>query len=244
MIDMLTLARKVVRFTAYCIHHPKDGFNRLKMLNSIAMNIDNIEDIERMKNALINRDIHNVFDEVFAKGEYLKLYEAIKPNTILLDLGANVGDTAIYFALNNNIIKIISYESSPEAFQRLLKNIKIYKKIEPHNNAVMPKDGFVINKYDIPKSWNTVRKARKGIKAITLASILSKYKGHGIAIKCDIEGSEKDLFKTDLSDIYAIEVEYHKGCYESVRHDLEKRGFKIENFKTTKGRGLIFAFRR
>lgn len=185
----------------------------------------------------IRMQTYGILKATFFEGEYLKLYEAIKPNTILLDLGAFLGDTAVFFALNNNVSKVISYEPSPNTFKVLQKNTRLYRKVELHNEAVMPESGFVKSE-NLVDGGDTVRMAKEGIKAVSLSSILSEYKGHRIAIKCDIEGAELDLFKTDLTDVYAIEAEYHNGSLSSVVRDLKRRGFTITHIEE---RALMFA---
>ena len=63
-------------------------------------------------------------DEIFIRQEYKWLYERIKSNTTLIDIGAYIGDSAIYFCFNQNIKKILAYELMPNNYNEAKTNLQ------------------------------------------------------------------------------------------------------------------------
>ena len=73
---------------------------------------------------LISRDI--VDKNNFFEFKLLKLLEEyIVPNAIILDLGANIGNHSMYFALKNNAKMIYAFELQEHVFNILQKNIEL-----------------------------------------------------------------------------------------------------------------------
>ena len=128
----------------------------------------------------------SVYKEVFIEEPYLWLYERIKPNTTVLDIGACCGETAIYFARSPNAKRVVSYEPEDklcEIAERNIKNSRYANKITLNKERLHDFTGI----YDNFKS---------------------------IAIKCDIEGGEKELFDKFIlynlqKKVYAIQIEFH-----------------------------------
>lgn len=86
--------------------------------------------------------------EVFFDQSYYWLWKMAKPNTILLDIGAFIGDTASYFAMHDNIDRILAYEPHEKTFMKLEGNISklprdLKQKINIYNKALMGRNGFV-----------------------------------------------------------------------------------------------------
>jgi hypothetical protein len=147
------------------------------------------------------------YREIFKNQVYKWLYDRITPNTLLLDIGANIGDTAIYFAMNKNVREVWSYECDNKTYARLeetLKHSGFNKRVSPHH-----------------------------MKVTSLDEILSKAT-KPVAIKCDIEGGEYKLFTkdVDLSKVYAIMMEYHSGLNPIVQN-LKAKGFKVSYTEPT-----------
>jgi len=51
-----------------------------------------------------------LFHEIFIQQPYHWLVERLKPNTTVLDIGANIGDTPVYFSMFPTVKKVVAYE--------------------------------------------------------------------------------------------------------------------------------------
>jgi FkbM family methyltransferase len=79
------------------------------------------------------------FREIFFKKEYeLDIPTHIQP-TIIVDAGANIGLTSVYFANRYPTAKIICIEPDTENFKCVVKNVSEYKNITPLNKALWNK---------------------------------------------------------------------------------------------------------
>ncbi|MDE1767109.1 MAG: FkbM family methyltransferase [Thaumarchaeota archaeon] len=167
-------------------------------------------------------------EEVFIQQPYLWLFNKIKPKTTLLDIGAFIGDSAIYFGQSNKVNNILSFEPIKSSYNEALKNIDkspFKGKIKIYNAAVsnfkgkitVPSKGFGHTKLN--------DKAEHSVNVIDLNSITKGIKN--IAIKCDVEGMEIEIFKNaNLKNVYAIQIEYHD-TRELLTSILKSKGFKI-----------------
>lgn len=155
--------------------------------------------------------------ETFMYEQYSWLVSAIRPKTIAIDIGASIGDTAIYLAKQKGIEKTVGFEPDERRFKEALANVQLSRinNIELHNR---PANLEVLN--------SVLRGDRKYI------------------IKCDCEGAEHELFtsKTKLKNVYRVQIEYHDGVKE-LPETLESAGFvvKVEKPWTSKDVGWIKA---
>ena len=165
--------------------------------------------------------VSEVFNDVWIEQHYLWLYQRTRPGTTLVDIGANIGDSAIYFAMNPNIKRIFAYEPFPKVYQQMLKNVAhpfFRSKITPINKALAEKRmskriDSVTSHSTIGADYLTESENENGvmIESITLNDALKGLSN--VIIKCDCEGAEESLFDdANLDKVYAIEIEYHKNC--------------------------------
>lgn len=162
---------------------------------------------------------------------------------VVLDIGASLGDTSIYFAMKG-AKKVYAYEPLKEIFEYLLLNIKINNYDEiivPYNRAVSSKKGKV---YINPiKNWSglshiEVEMNRDGYR---VDSDLLKLDAD--VLKIDCEGCEYDIFSNIKSlDYEEIMMEFHKGSKLLV-NKLTDMGYNINIISEThdKTRGIIYA---
>ncbi len=172
---------------------------------------------------------YNHMHEIFFSQPYYWLQQRAKPHTTLIDIGAFIGDTAAYFAMNPNIDRVIAYESHPQTFKMLRENINsmpqgIRSKILIRNKPILGKGSYVHNSENSITGNNRVVLGGD-IKATTLGIALSGLKN--VMIKSDVEGAEYQIFShpADLKEVYAVQLEYHKG-YAKIQDFFEKAGFK------------------
>ena len=150
--------------------------------------------------------------------------------TTLIDIGAFIGDTAVYFALNKNVRKIVAYEPHPKTFEVLKDNINqipsvLRKKMVLKNMAILEKKGYVNNSNKDITGTNKVIPADSGVRATTLSKELVGLKK--VVIKADCEGAELHMFdNVDLSNVYLIQMETH-GTYKHLEKILKLGGFRV-----------------
>ena len=191
-----------------------------------------------------------IFKEIFIQQPYLELYENLKPNTTLIDIGAYFGETAVYFAQNAHAKRIIAYELVPNSFEKARENIRMSpfaNKIELHNTGLSSTPGNMT----LSRSFmggisaqmdNIPHRGGKHVPITTLPKVLAGLKN--VAIKCDAEGVERDLFdNTDMKNVYAIMVECHN-CKKRVSKVLESKGFKVHDSYPNLQTGIMYAQKR
>lgn len=180
----------------------------------------------KFHDAISNGDICGIF----FKHEYEFL--PVKGKTVV-DIGANIGDSAIYFAVND-AEKVIALEPFFNNFETAQTNIKmngLENKIELLLAGCSGKTGQITvdNKGNVQTSLQSA-KTGKIIPLITLEDIIKKYHLKSALLKMDCEGCEYDtILNTNeqiLEKFSHIQVEYHYG-YKNLKSKLEKCGFKV-----------------
>jgi len=182
----------------------------------------------------------------------------------VIDIGAYVGDTALYYMLRGRANHVYAFEPMPYIFNLGVKMIKenhLQNKITLLNVAVSGKSGHTyvdreetsFGKVD----QNSVSKSQKKITVFSLNEIVKKYKINNGALKVDCEGCEYEIFKYASSDTLRrfdqIHIEYHYGYLDLVNR-LRDEGFVVSykkpvfNFKGFSSRsmanGEIIAMRK
>lgn len=122
------------------------------------------------------------------------------PQTIL-DLGANFGDTALYYTAIYPEAKIIAVEPEPSNFAHLQKNVASHSNIIPVQCAVGAENGSItlhLAENGLGHS-TTLRRHNHGSVAVAQATVSEILAQQSITkvdlLKFDIEGAEAALFK-------------------------------------------------
>jgi len=153
----------------------------------------------------------------------------------VVDIGANVGDTAIYFALKG-AKHVYAFEPYPYSYNIALKNINLNHfedKITLLNEGC-GKTGFITIKEDYEniggmdiKNFNDGKK----IKTLSLDEIVKRFDLKHATIKVDCEGCEYDLILNASDEaLHAFDqiiIEYHYG-YRNLVKRLRQTGFKVK----------------
>ncbi len=158
-------------------------------------------------------------------------------NRTVVDVGANIADTAIYFALRG-AKRVIAFEPFPKIFDIAQRNVKA-NGLEDKVilvNAGCGYDGEVRVKEDVESNASAgLKDFGEGVKIpmYSLNTIVSKFNVEkGSVLKVDCEGCEYDLFRNAsreaLDRFDQIEMEYHYG-YKELVNILKKNGFKTKN---------------
>jgi FkbM family methyltransferase len=174
-------------------------------------------------------------------------YEVPKGNgELIIDIGANVGDSALYFASKG--YKVLAFEPIKKIFEKAKLNIDLNEdlkdKITLVNKGIAYKSGEVkiyllkdkLDEYSILSSAYRESENYELIKVISIESMLKEYKVNPYILKMDCEGCEVDIIlKSDLTMFKEIHFEYHpfkKGMkLKSLIEKLKNDGFKIGKIK-------------
>ena len=164
-----------------------------------------------------------LFHTLIEQEEYGYIDFARAP-TIIIDAGANIGLSAIYFANKYPDAKIYAIEPSIDNFEILKENINYYPNITAIYGALMGESGYG-TLFD-PGQGDLAYQVKCGsdsnefsVPCMTMETICQKYKlSHIDLLKMDIEGSEFDIFNRDcpwLAMVDVLIIELH----ERIRKD-------------------------
>lgn len=141
-------------------------------------------------------------------------------NIKVLDIGANIGDSSIYFIVNR-ASQVIAVEPYPVNFLKLVENIKnngLENKIIAVNGVLGSKQGDI--KIDINRevsSGSDIVESVGGynIRELTLQDLILLYNLNDAYLKMDCEGCEyKSIMTASRETLRAfsrMQIEYHYG---------------------------------
>jgi FkbM family methyltransferase len=181
----------------------------------------------------------------------------------VLDIGAFVGDSAIYFILKG-AKKVYAIEPYPNAYNEMWDNIilnDMEEQIIPINMGISYKRNYVvINTKKIDEAENTLFKSTGigvRIPAGKLSKIIDKYNIDAQILKMDCEGCEYDIILKDydtIKEFDEIGFEYHAyNTNISVNELLKKLSKDFEcriirnwsNYEWLEGkRGILHCIRK
>lgn len=134
---------------------------------------------------------------------------------IILDAGANIGLSAVFFANIYPHATIIALEPEASNFQLLKTNIHPYPQIKPLQAALWKENGQItlINPSTAHHGFQTIERIPNGcaqsclVPAFTVDGIMSLMGLKTVdLLKMDIEGAEKEVFETSADWIDKVEV--------------------------------------
>ncbi|HUC79698.1 MAG TPA: FkbM family methyltransferase [Flavisolibacter sp.] len=186
-------------------------------------------------------DIH-VFNQVFYRNEYDIDFRS--DPKVIIDCGANIGMTSVYFANKFPNAKIIAIEPERANFEMLLKNTGKYENVECLNCGIWNKStnlevidrgegawAFIVKEVD--------QETASSIKAVSVDKVMQMFNIENIdVLKIDIEGSEKEVFEEGsekwLPNVKTMVLELHdrvkNGCTSALINALKTRDYFIEPF--------------
>lgn len=181
------------------------------------------------------------YKEIFLNENYL--FETDNPEPFILDCGANIGLSIIYFKTIYPNAKIIAFEADPDIFKILQYNIIEvfnYSNVTLLNQAIWTYEGeieFVIEgglSGKILKIDDPLNPVTKKVSCIDFNTYLKK--GKIDFLKIDIEGAETELIKhceNFLANVKRIFMEYHSYSAEpqklsEILSTLENAGFRYQ----------------
>lgn len=138
----------------------------------------------------------STFEKIFVWNEY-DLDHPAGVKTII-DAGANIGLSAIFFANRFPGARIIALEPQRDNFELLRRNVSPYSQIVPLNAALWNEDTTLglLNPDDRVDSYCFGSAAtEQSVPAFTIPSLLARFGLDRVdVLKIDIEGAEADVF--------------------------------------------------
>jgi FkbM family methyltransferase len=188
------------------------------------------------------------FEEVILREEY-KIDLNYEPKTIV-DAGANIGLTAIFFANIYPNSQIISIEPDADNYAVLKVNAKKYKNITTKHCGIWSHEAYLkVVDNGMGNNSFTVKETQNNqpgsINSVSIQSIMKENDWKMIdLLKIDIEGSEKIIFGNNFNEwlpfVRTIVIELH----DSMNPGASKAVFKaISNYNFScdiKGENLVF----
>ena len=188
------------------------------------------------------------FCEIFVDGEYHIPFD--RDVHYVLDLGANIGLTAVYLAGRFPKARIVCVEPDAENFKVLLANIESLPNVEAIRAAIWSEPGTLqIVREDRQGqalgNWGTQThplettgesRNAETVEAVTIRQLAERFGLPRIdLLKVDIEGAELELFSRNASDWLpmtgAIVVETHNrfrpGSDEAVRQCMQNLDYTL-----------------
>jgi len=234
----------------------QNNFKNEKILKIIQGNQNIIETSEGIK-FYLEKIAPEVIVEVFVRRIHNSYSNDLK-DKIVIDVGAAIGDTALYFASKG--ANVYAVEMTKFNYDRMIENLKLNpslsKKITPIHGAVgkdemieyydNPSDdisatagaSFVMNKYGNEA-------IKESVMGMSVKTIINKFKiSYVDLLKMDCKGCEYLLDKNDLKFVKNIKIEYvrfnesHK--IDLILNLLKEVGFSFIIFKHEPKDNLTF----
>jgi FkbM family methyltransferase len=133
---------------------------------------------------------------------------------VVVDCGANVGLSAVWFARRFPRARVVAIEPQPENFALLARNAAPWGNIVPLHAAVSDRrtEVALVDACQGAAAWRT-REQPGGLATVTIDDALAAVPGGvPLVVKIDIEGAEADLFRSStgwLERTPLVAVEMH-----------------------------------
>lgn len=216
----------------------KNNFKEFINLLSTDEEIINFNGIKFLNNPEVGILIEQLFDE--GNSPFSNNLE----NNIIIDIGANIGDTTLMFAKEG--AEVYAFEPVPPTYDIALKNIDLNpdlkNKVHIFNKAVSGKKGKInIHYLGENESGGSSSYSKKGkvyeVETITMENIVNNYlkdtDGKDLLLQMDCEGAEYDIvLNSDLSMFKELIIEHHQFItgidYHVLCDNLINQGFIID----------------
>ncbi len=158
-------------------------------------------------------------------------------NRIVVDIGAAVGDSALYFALMG-ATHVYAFEPFPITFEKAQENISrnnYSEKITLFNKGIGHRNKLFLDPKFVPNNssnvFNHISENGVLVEIIELKNLLQQIgESNDIVLKMDCEGCEYSAILDEDCNVLRrfsyIEMEYHNG-YKNIKEKLESCGFLI-----------------
>ncbi|MGI8486866.1 MAG: FkbM family methyltransferase [Thermomicrobiales bacterium] len=171
---------------------------------------------------------------------------AVQPGWTVVDIGAAIGEFAVYVAASDSRNRVLAFEPFPESVTLLRNNVRLNKltNVQVFPEAVSGKPGTIILDASSgeplkieSRAASTATDGQIAVTAVSLADVLGRTESDRIdLLKLDCEGSEYDILLNaapgTLQRIDRIVMEYHDTLTEYTHRDLvtflEGHGYSVD----------------
>ncbi|MGN6492785.1 MAG: FkbM family methyltransferase [Agriterribacter sp.] len=180
----------------------------------------------------------DIFYEVLWEKIYDRLPKEREKKYTIIDLGANIGITSLFFSVKYSNARIYGIEPDPDNFELLLNNMKMEiseKRFFPIHAAIAARAGLAyIHKSE--KAYNTTISTNEvselTVRTIDLSSLFSKQEISTVdLLKIDIEGMEMEIFSGNTSFLQLVNnivIECHSPmAADRCKTVLMQHGFRL-----------------
>jgi len=158
-----------------------------------------------------------VFWQVFIQQQYARTLACVRDGDLIVDCGANVGFTALYFLARYPNLQIIAVEPDPANVELCKKNLAAYgDRVTLVQAAVWPRaERLSLGGQQAGNEWGISVAPSPGgpVQSVTIPDLLERSGRNTIdLLKVDIEGAEASVFAQDcpwLENVKAIAIELH-----------------------------------
>lgn len=145
---------------------------------------------------------------------------------VIMDCGAHIGLATLWFAVKFPGARIFAIEPASENFEILRWNVKPYPNIKPIQAAIWDHETQVrlVNAGGEPWAWETREHNSGEMRTVTVPSLLDREPDSvPLVIKIDIEGSEIEMFRSNLAwiektPLIIIELHDWQGGWRGTGH--------------------------
>ena len=184
-----------------------------------------------------------VVQEVYFDNEYGCGLGGSKNDVVVIDIGMNVGLTALFLARFAQVKAVYGFEPFPHICEKALENIGmnddvIKNKIFAKNVGLSNYEGTEYFSHDSMHTLNPLEaksnEQKDEVKIVKagreIKDIIHKNPGKKILVKIDVEGQEYNIFEefdkeNIIADIDVFMIETHLGREEELKSLLAKNGF-------------------
>lgn len=193
----------------------------------------------------------NMWFELFGQNAYY--FKTAQATPLIIDGGANIGDTIVYFKSLYPDAKIVAYEPNPKAAALLKKNVgqNNLQNVSIEESALGSKEGVITLEDDSSGIYNggttsdqvllhtetTVEMSHITVPVATLTTNdIVKNAERIDLLKLDIEGAESEVLQSLAEILHKVEriiLEYHfvktisGNSFDKIIAQLSESGFKI-----------------
>jgi len=246
------------------VYHLKNGCNAIFHLDDAGKILVNIGGIEAFISTEGDLDL---LDKIF----YRNLYNiTIDQPTVVLDVGMNVGFSALFFAKNPNVI-VIGFEPFEMTFNQAVTNINRNSHLKDRiitkqyglagiNERIKAKYSFELSRfagiYGFPGVYSDINYDIEEIELRNVSEVIREIKqtfpNHNIIMKIDCEGSEYEIIRSlyeneELVNIHCLLMKWHirdpTNDPGNLISQLEASDFVVLKTGGSQNGGPLYAFK-